>query len=192
METDNIKLAWKELNEKINVNELANKKTLAYILNDKRKTAWQRLILTDKLATLGFLFLTIVLGYLLFRENYGSLIINVQAVSLMFIVTIFNFVSFLKISQLDFNSSVLVLYRQVSFYKRLTVWAYIVSYVLAIVFGISLFLCYPQPQWAVKLILLILPVCIIIDYAIFHRSSNLIHTLVDTTKELKELEQWNK
>jgi len=192
METDNIKLAWKELNEKINVNELANKKTLAYILNDKRKTAWQRLILTDKLATLGFLFLTIALGYLLFRENYGSLIINVQAVSLMFIVTIFNFVSFLKISQLDFNSSVLVLYRQVSFYKRLTVWAYIVSYVLAIVFGISLFLCYPQPQWAVKLILLILPVCIIIDYAIFHRSSNLIHTLVETTKELKELEQWNK
>lgn len=192
METDNIKLAWKELNEKINVNELANKKTLAYILNDKRKTAWQRLILTDKLATLGFLFLTIVLGYLLFRENYGSLIINVQAVSLMFIVTIFNFVSFLKISQLDFNSSVLVLYRQVSFYKRLTVWAYIVSYVLAIVFGISLILCYPQPQWAVKLILLILPICIIIDYAIFHRSSNLIHTLVETTKELKELEQWNK
>lgn len=192
METDNIKLAWKELNERINVNELANKKTLAYILNDKRKTAWQRLILADKLATLGFLFLTIVLGYLLFRENHGSLIINVQAVSLMFVVTIFNFVSFLKISQLDFNGSVLVLYRQVSFYKRLTVWAYIVSYVLAIVFGVSFFLCYPQPQWAVKLILLILPVCIIIDYAIFHRSSNLIHTLIDTTKELKELEQWDK
>ncbi len=192
MKTDNIKLAWKKLNERINANELANKKTLVYILTDKRKTAWQRLILADKLATLGFFFFTIALGYLLFRENSGFLVIKIQAVSLLFIVTILNYFLFLKLSQMDFNNSVLVLYKQASSYKRLTVWSYIISYILAIVFGISFFICYPQPQLILKFTFLIVPICVIIDYFIFHWSSNLIHTLVDTTKELKELEQWNK
>lgn len=192
METDNIKLAWKELNERINANELANKKTLAYILNDKRRTAWQRLILADKSATLGFFFFAIVLSYLLFRENNGFLLIKVQVVSLLFVVTILNYISFLKLSQMNFNGSVLVLCKQVSFYKKLTVWSYIISYIGVIVFGISFLLCYPQPQLVLKLVFLIVPICIIIDYFIFHWSSNLIHTLVDTTKELKELEQWDK
>ena len=42
METDNMKLAWKELNDRINMNALANKKTLSYILNSQHKTAWQK------------------------------------------------------------------------------------------------------------------------------------------------------
>ena len=39
---------------------------------------------------------------------------------------------------------------------------------------------------------LILPVCIIIDYFIFRRTFNLARPLIDTTKELKELEKWNE
>lgn len=192
METDNMKLAWKELNEKINANELANKKTLAYILNDKRKTACQKLILADKSAALGFFLIAIVISYLLFRENNGFLLIKVQAVSTLLIASILNCILFIKLSRIDFNSSVLVLYKQVSFYKQFTVWSYIICYIVAIVFGISFLICYPQPQLVLKLILLILPVCTIIDYFIFHWSSNLINTLIDTTNELKELERWEK
>ena len=193
METDNMKLAWKELNDRINMNALANKKTLSYILNSQRKTAWQKLILADKSAVLFLFLMGVVMSYLLFiRENHEAMLLKVHVIGIIVIVFIFNWICLFKLSRISWDGSVLDLCKQVSSYKRLTGWIYVISYVWVIVFIISFLIVYSPSLWVVTLISLILPVCIIIDYFIFRRTFNLARTLIDTTKELKELEKWNE
>lgn len=193
METDNMKLAWKELNDKINMNALANKKTLSYILNSQRKTAWQKLILADKSAVLFLFLMGVVMSYLLFiRENHEAMLLKVHVIGIIVIVFIFNCICLFKLSRISWDGSVLDLCKQVSSYKRLTGWIYVISYVWVIVFIISFLIVYSPSLWVVTLISLILLVCIIIDYFIFRRTFNLARTLIDTTKELKELEKWNE
>lgn len=193
METDNMKLAWKELNDRINMNALANKKTLSYILNSQRKTAWQKLILADKSAVLFLFLMGVVMSYLLFiRENHEAMLLKVHVIGIIVIVFIFNCICLFKLSRISWDGSVLDLCKQVSSYKRLTGWIYVISYVWVIVFIISFLIVYSPSLWVVTLISLILPVCIIIDYFIFRRTFNLARTLIDTTKELKELEKWNE
>ena len=193
METDNMKLAWKELNDRINMNALANKKTLSYILNSQRKTAWQKLILADKSAVLFLFLMGVVMSYLLFiRENHEAMLLKVHVIGIIVIVFIFNCICLFKLSRISWDGSVLDLCKQVSSYKRLTGWIYVISYVWVIVFIISFLIVYSPSLWVVTLISLILPVCIIINYFIFRRTFNLARTLIDTTKELKELEKWNE
>ena len=193
METDNMKLAWKELNDRINMNALANKKTLSYILNSQRKTAWQKLILADKSAVLFLFLMGVVMSYLLFiRENHEAMLLKVHVIGIIVIVFIFNCICLFKLSRISWDGSVLDLCKQVSSYERLTGWIYVISYVWVIVFIISFLIVYSPSLWVVTLISLILPVCIIIDYFIFRRTFNLARTLIDTTKELKELEKWNE
>ena len=192
METDNMKLAWKELNDRINMNALANKKTLSYILNSQRKTAWQKLILADKSAVLFLFLMGVVMSYLLFiRENHEAMLLKVHVIGIIVIVFIFNCICLFKLSRISWDGSVLDLCKQVSPYKRLTGWIYVISYGWVIVL-ISFLIVYSPSLWVVTLISLILPVCIIIDYFIFRRTFNLARTLIDTTKELKELEKWNE
>ena len=187
MEQDEMKLVWKELNEKITASTLANKETLAYILKTRRRTAWQRLVRADKASsTFLFLFAIGVIYYSIFI-NHGAALIRIQAVAILLVATTLNIISYLKLTKMKLDESVPMLYKQVSSYKKLTVWSYLICYVLVFVFVVSLLLVYPLPHFAKVLMFLIIPVCVAIDCFIFHWSSNHIHTLVDTTKELKEL-----
>ncbi|MDH6533749.1 hypothetical protein D0T51_01955 [Parabacteroides sp. 52] len=187
MEQDEMKLAWKELNEKITASTFANKETLAYILKTRRMTAWQRLVRADKSASIFlFLFAIGMIYYSVFVNN-GALWVRVQVVILLLVASGLNIISYLKLTKMKLDESVPVLYKQVSSYKKLTVWSYLICYVLVFILVVSLLLVYPLPHFSKVLIFLIIPVGVAIDCFIFHWSSNHIHTLVDTTKELKEL-----
>ena len=187
MEQDEMKLAWKELNEKITASIFANKETLAYILKTRRMTAWQRLVRADKSASIFLFLFAIGMVYYSVCVNNGALLVRIQAVILLLVASGLNIVSYLKLTKMKLDESVPILYKQVSSYKRLTVWSYLICYVLVIIFVASLLLVYPLPHFSKVLIFLIIPVGVAIDCFIFHWSSNHIHTLVDTTKELKEL-----
>lgn len=182
-----MKLAWKELNEKITASIFANKETLAYILKTRRMTAWQRLVRADKSASIFLFLFAIGMVYYSVCVNNGALLVRIQAVILLLVASGLNIVSYLKLTKMKLDESVPILYKQVSSYKRLTVWSYLICYVLVIIFVASLLLVYPLPHFSKVLIFLIIPVGVAIDCFIFHWSSNHIHTLVDTTKELKEL-----
>lgn len=187
MEQDEMKLAWKELNEKITASKLANKETLAYILKTRRSTAWQRLVRADKsISVFLFLFAIGMIYYIIFL-NHGAALVRIQAVILLLVACTLNIISYLKLTKMKLDESVPILYKQVSSYKKLTVWSYLICYVLVFIFVVSLLLVYPLPYFAKILMFLIIPVGIAIDYFIFHWSSNHIHTLINTTKELKEL-----
>lgn len=188
MEQDEIKLAWKELNEKISANSLANKKTLEYILENQRKTAWQKLVSADKAASLFFLLITITISYLLLRENNGFILIKAQVIFLLVISTIANIASYSILTKMNLSGATLLLFKQVSSYKRLLVWTYLICYILVFVFIISFSYYYPLPYPVKILGYIALPVCIAIDCFLYHWSSNHIRTLINTTKELNHLE----
>lgn len=182
-----MKLAWKELNEKIMASTFANKETLAYILKTRRMTAWQRLVRAEKSVSIFlFLFAIGMIYYSVFVHN-GALLVKIQVVILLLVASGLNIISYLKLTKMKLDESVPILYKQVSSYKRLTVWSYLICYVLVFILIVSSLLVYPLPHFSKVLLFLIIPVGIAIDCFIFNWSSNHIHTLVDTTKELKEL-----
>jgi hypothetical protein len=189
MESNEMKLVWKELNEKITASTLANNETLAYILKTRRRTAWQRLVRANKSTSIFLFLFTIGMIYYSIFESQGAALVRIQVVILLLVASALNIVSFLKLTKMKLDESVPTLYKQVSSYKKLTVWSYLICYALVFIFVVSLLLVYPLSHLFKVLMFLIIPVCIAIDCFIFHWSSNHIHTLVDTTKELKELNE---
>lgn len=187
MEQDEMKLAWEVLNEKVTESTLANKETLAYILKTQRKTAWQRLVRADKSTSICLILFAIGMIYYSLFVSSGAALVRIQAVILLFVASTLNIISYLKLTKMKLDDPVPMLYKQVSSYKKLTVWSYLICYALVFIFVVSLLFVYPLPHFAKVLIFLIIPIGIGIDCFIFHWSSNHIHTLVDTTKELKEL-----
>lgn len=187
MEPEEMKLAWKELNERITASTLASKETLAYILKTRRRTAWQRLARADKSTSIFISLFAIGMIYYLIFLNQGSVLLRIQAVIVLLIASALNIVSYLKLIKIKLDESVPILYKQVSSYRRLTIGSYLICYALVFIFVVSLLLVYPLPHLAKILLFLIIPVGIAIDCFIFHWSSNHIHTLIDTTNELKEL-----
>lgn len=187
MEQDEMKLVWKELNEKITASTLANKETLAYILKTRRRTAWQKLVRADKSTSIALFLLTIVLIYYSIFVNNGAVLVRIQVVILLLVASTLNIISYLKLTKIKLDESVPTLYKKVSSYKKLTVWSYLICYILVFILVVSLLLVYPLPHYAKLLMFLIIPIGVGIDCFIFHWSSNHIHTLIHTTKELKEL-----
>lgn len=187
-QNEDLKLAWKKLNEKINANTSVNKKTIEHILDSQRKTAYQKLLSADRSASLFLFLTTIIISYILLSNNRGFLFIKIQVITLCAVATLFNVISYLKLVKIDFNESVLLLYKQVTSYKRLTVWGYIIPYILTITLTCSLLFGYPLPYGVKVFLILMLPICVAIDCFIYHWSANQIRTLVDTTKELDQSE----
>lgn len=186
MKQDEIKSAWKELNDKISASSLANKKTLEYILKSQRKTAWQKLVSADRAASLFFLLITITISYLLLRENNGFILLKAQAIILLAVASTANIASYSILAKMNLSGAALLLYKQVASYKKLMIWTYLICYVLAIIFIVSFSYSYPLPPIVKILSYIALPVCVAIDYFLFHWSSNHIRTLIDTTKELNK------
>lgn len=184
-----MKLVWKELNEKIAVSALASKETFAYILKTRRRTAWQRLARVNKSASVFFLLLSIgIISYGIFT-NYGAILVIVQAVILLLVCCVLNVISYLKLTKMKLDEAVPILYKQVSSYKKLTIWSYLICYVLVFIFIVSILLLYPLPHFAKVLMFFIIPIGVAIDCFGLHWFSSHIHTLVDTSKELKELDK---
>lgn len=182
-----MRLAWKQLNDTISASSLADRKTLAYILKKRRKTAWRTLLLADKTSFLFSLLFAIALSGILLSENNGFLLLNIQAIGLLLIVAMLNYFSYRKLTKMKLDESVLVLHKQVTSYKRMMVWEYFISYLLVAIFIISLFLIFPLSHTVKISIVLIIPVGVAVDYFIFHWSANHVSTLIETSKELDEL-----
>lgn len=192
MEQDDIKLIWRELNEKINSSEIASKKTLSYILENKRKSVYQRLVSADLAASIGFLVFAFTLGYTLFMENSAYPLLAIEAIIILLTASIFNYFCYRKLSKLNLDGDLISLCRRVTSYKQLVVWTYFVIYAMVLIFSISFLLIFPQTRLVKILLSLIFPVCVVIDCLIYRWSSSQIHTLTDTSKELKELNQWKE
>ena len=189
MEQDEMKLAWRKLNETVGTHLFADRTTLAYILERRRKTALGKLLLADKIASLFFFLFAIALSCVLLSGDKGFLLLKIQAIGIVFVAAVFNLSSYRKLLKMRLDESVLMLHKKVSSYKKIVVWAYLITYVLVAVFLISFSLIYPLPYWVKVSIILLLPICVAIDYYLFHWSSNQISTLIDTSKELEDLNQ---
>lgn len=189
MEQDEIKLAWKELNDKINASSLANKETLAYILKTRRKTTLQRMIIADKssIVFIGLLTLVVICFFLFAKKDVATLLLRTEAIILLLVTCILNIICYFRLIKIKLDESVSVFYKKVSSYKKSLVWIYLVVYVLVFIFIGSLLFTYPHASLMKTLLAIIMPAAIALDCFLFHWSSNHIKTLIETTKELKEL-----
>lgn len=189
MEQNEILSAWKELNEKINTNSLVNKDVLKNILENRRKTALQKLIIADRTGMIFFFLLTIGIGSYLFLESNQFIVLNIQAVALLLISAMMNAISYFKLMKVSFDDAILVLYRKIASYKKVTLWNYLISYILVTIFIISFLYSFPWAR-AIKIsLILIMPVCVVIDCFLYHWTSTKLTSMIETTKELKELNE---
>ncbi len=184
-----MKQAWQELNKKITASTLANKETLAYILKTRRTTALQKLIRADLCSSLFLALFTIGMMIFCCLINNGATWIKIQMIGILLVATTLNIIDYLKLTRMKPDESVTMLYKQVASYMKLTIWSYLICYALVFVFLVSTLLTYPLPHFAKVLLFFIIPAGVAVDCFIFHWSSNHIQTLVDTSKELKELNQ---
>lgn len=189
MEQNEILSAWKELNEKINTNSLVNKDVLKNILENRRKTALQKLIIADRTGMIFFFLLTIGIGSYLFLESNQFIVLNIQAVALLLISAMMNAISYFKLMKVSFDDAILVLYRKIASYKKVTLWNYLISYILVTIFIVSFLYSYPWAR-AIKIsLILIISACVAIDCFLYHWTSTKLTSMIETTKELKELNE---
>lgn len=193
MEQENMKSAWKALNEKIDANHLATKNALARILESRRKTALQKMVSVNKFSLFLIFLVTGVAVYVFFiAGNPTPLFIVVQLMLILFISAVFNLISFRTLSKMNLSRDVITLYRQISSNKRLTVWVYIIVYLLVFSMAFSFILVYPQVHILKAVFAVTIAVALVSDFFIYRWWSGQIRTLIDTSRELKELSEWEK
>lgn len=188
MEQKDIFEAWKTLNDKLNEKELANTKTLIFILESKRKSALQNLMIMDKIATAFMLIISIVIVCYLFSHSVESLLIKIEATVMLVSATVLNMIALCLLRKMNFSLPVVTLFQHVVNYRKLTVFIYVLIYVLAVIMIITLLLT--TSSGLVKtLLLIIVPLGVCIDFFLFNWTMRQLNILIEMTKEMKTLKE---
>lgn len=179
--------AWKDLSQKLSQQEIANRKTLNSILENNRKSSFQKLLIVDRVGCLGISIMSIIMIYIILFCNTATLILRIEGVAILLSASIFNILGYLKLRSINFEEAVVDIYKKVAYYRQSTIWAYIVCYILVFIFAIHAWfeLTFPIVQYGIPIAII---VGMSLDYIIFHWTMRNIDTLRDMTNELKKLE----
>lgn len=100
--------------------------------------------------------------------------------------TVLNIIALCLLHRMNFSLPVVTLFQHVVNYRKLTVFIYVLIYVLAAVMIITLLLT--TSSSLVKILLLIIvPLGVCIDFFFFNWTMRQLNTLIEMTKELKTL-----
>lgn len=186
MEQNEMFLAWKEMSDKLSEQEISNKKVLVSILENNRKSSFQRLLTVDRGGCWFICVTAIIVSCLIINARF-SLPIKIEVVALMVTASVFNVISYLKLRNVNFEEPITCIFRKVASYRKTTIWAYIVCYILVFIFAINAWFDLPSPIAKIGIALGMVG-GMFLDYIIFHWSMRNINAMRDMTKELNFLE----
>ena len=170
MELEELQKAWKELNERVNQNELVHQQQIIEMLSRQKESCLQRMLRLEKG---GFCFL-----------------LGITLLILLYVLTL-NFIGIIKLEKIKTERNLEEQIKNVLQYKKLFHWGYITGYPIVTIFLGVFFYNYHQ-WWMVLTISILMLMAILTDYFLFHYVSDRIKEMTRVNKELAELKEEHK
>lgn len=182
--------AWKELNERVNQNELVHQQQIIEMLSRQKESCLQRMLRLEKG---GFCFLLGITLLILMDFIYlkGQLVFWQATFGILLYVLTLNFIGIIKLEKIKTERNLEEQIKNVLQYKKLFHWGYITGYPIVTIFLGVFFYNYHQ-WWMVLTISILMLMAILTDYFLFHYVSDRIKELTRVNKELAELKEEHK
>lgn len=188
MNLEEMQQAWKELNERVARNEILHREEVKRILNTRKESQLEKLMRLEKtgLLTIVALCLFCIYAWTTFPGYY--LPTNITAAILLVGSLVLQAGRLHQLTSMKRAENLEVQIRYALRYKAAYNRTYLILYPIIILFAIMLVVNF-HTLFNRTLILLLLAVCLIADYFIFHYTHGRVKQMIEVNRELKQIEE---
>lgn len=187
MNLEEMQQAWKELNERVARNEILHREEVKRILNTRKESQLEKLMRLEKTGLLTIVALCLFCIYAWTTFPGYHLPTNITAAILLVGSLVLQAGRLHQLTSMKRAENLEVQIRYALRYKAAYNRTYLILYPIIILFAIMLVVNF-HTLFNRTLILLLLAVCLIADYFIFHYTHGRVKQMIETNRELKQIE----
>lgn len=188
MNLEEMQQAWKELNERVARNEILHREEVKRILNTRKESQLEKLMRLEKTGLLTIVALCLFCIYAWTTFPGYHLPINITAAILLVGSLVLQAGRLHQLTSMKRAENLEVQIRYALRYKAAYNRTYLILYPIIILFAIMLVVNF-HTLFNRTLILLLLAVCLIADYFIFHYTHGRVKQMIEANRELKQIEE---
>lgn len=187
MNLEEMQQAWKELNERVARNEILHREEVKRILNTRKESQLEKLMRLEKTGLLTIVALCLFCIYAWTTFPGYHLPTNITAAILLVGSLVLQAGRLHQLTSMKRAENLEVQIRYALRYKAAYNRTYLILYPIIILFAIMLVVNF-HTLFNRTLILLLLAVCLIADYFIFHYTHGRVKQMIEVNRELKQIE----
>lgn len=191
MNLEEMQQAWKELNERVARNEILHREEVKRILNTRKESQLEKLMRLEKTGLLTIVALCLFCIYAWTTFPGYHLPTNITAAILLVGSLVLQAGRLHQLTSMKRAENLEVQIRYALRYKAAYNRTYLILYPIIILFAIMLVVNF-HTLFNRTLILLLLAVCLIADYFIFHYTHGRVKQMIEVNRELKQIEDENR
>ena len=191
MNLEEMQQAWKELNERVARNEILHREEVKRILNTRKESQLEKLMRLEKTGLLTIVALCLFCIYAWTTFPGYHLPTNITAAILLVGSLVLQAGRLHQLTSMKRAENLEVQIRYALRYKAAYNRTYLILYPIIILFAIMLVVNF-HTLFNRTLILLLLAVCLIADYFIFHYTPGRVKQMSEVHRELKQIEDENR
>ncbi|HIZ90746.1 MAG TPA: hypothetical protein H9807_01285 [Candidatus Bacteroides merdavium] len=188
MNLEEMQQAWKELNERVARNEILHREEVKRILNTRKESQLEKLMRLEKTGLLTIVALCLFCIYAWTTFPGYHLPINITAAILLVGSLVLQAGRLRQLTSMKRAENLEMQIRYALRYKAAYNRTYLILYPIIILFAIMLVVNF-HTLFNRTLILLLLAVCLIADYFIFHYTHGRVKQMIEANRELKQIEE---
>ena len=188
MNLEEMQQAWKELNERVARNEILHREEVKRILNTRKESQLEKLMRLEKTGLLTIVALCLFCIYAWTTFPGYHLPTNITAAILLVGSLVLQADRLHQLTSMKRAENLEVQIRYALRYKAAYNRTYLILYPIIILFAIMLVVNF-HTLFNRTLILLLLAVCLIADYFIFHYTHERVKQMIEANRELKQIEE---
>ena len=188
MNLEEMQQAWKELNERVARNESLHREEVKRILNTRKESQLEKLMRLEKTGLLTIVALCLFCIYAWTTFPGYHLPINITAAILLVGSLVLQAGRLRQLTSMKRAENLEMQIRYALRYKAAYNRTYLILYPIIILFAIMLVVNF-HTLFNRTLILLLLAVCLIADYFIFHYTHGRVKQMIEANRELKQIEE---
>lgn len=188
MNLEEMQQAWKELNERVARNEILHREEVKRILNTRKESQLEKLMRLEKTGLLTIVALCLFCIYAWTTFPGYHLPTNITAAILLVGSLVLQADRLHQLTSMKRAENLEVQIRYALRYKAAYNRTYLILYPIIILFAIMLVVNF-HTLFNRTLILLLLAVCLIADYFIFHYTHGRVKQMIEVNRELKQIEE---
>ena len=188
MNLEEMQQAWKELNERVARNEILHREEVKRILNTRKESQLEKLMRLEKTGLLTIVALCLFCIYAWTTFPGYHLPINITAAILLVGSLVLQAGRLRQLTSMKRTENLEMQIRYALRYKAAYNRTYLILYPIIILFAIMLVVNF-HTLFNRTLILLLLAVCLIADYFIFHYTHGRVKQMIEANRELKQIEE---
>ena len=191
MNLEEMQQAWKELNERVARYEILHREEVKRILNTRKESQLEKLMRLEKTGLLTIVALCLFCIYAWTTFPGYHLPTNITAAILLVGSLVLQAGRLHQLTSMKRAENLEVQIRYALRYKAAYNRTYLILYPIIILFAIMLVVNF-HTLFNRTLILLLLAVCLIADYFIFHYTHSRVKQMIEVNRELKQIEDENR